>query len=366
MGDQRGSPSENGLKRRLLSGHLLCPRKKTWFKYLFLLCVMLLICYIWQSPLHQHDQWLVNQNYRPPPYRVHPKHQAKLKYNISRPTVVPLTGGTLYHLAYPRNYHFIMDVGNVCETRKPFLVLMVPVEPSNVEARDAVRSTWGKDKVIRGKEILTLFMLGLATGPDLRQENEMHGDLIQSDFSDTYLNLTIKTMVIMEWLATRCPTAAYAMKVDSDMFLNVDNLVLMLQLPGIRKSDYLTGMPMRDRHVIRSKSSKWYVPEEMYPDPKYPLYTLGMGYVFSNDLPRKLVEISKSVQPFNIEDAYVGMCMKKLGLAPVSPPDPSQFRAYNTKFDRCTYSKIITSILASPKELVSFWMKVKMQPGPPC
>ncbi|XP_077426176.1 beta-1,3-galactosyltransferase 2-like [Vanacampus margaritifer] len=375
MEDRKGSPSENGLKRRLcvfcrrlLSGHLHYPRKKTWFKYLFRLCVTLLICYIWKSPLYQHYRLLVNHNYRidAPPYRVHPKHKAKLDYNIFRPNVVPLAAGTQYHQAYARNYHFILDVGDVCETRMPFLVLMVPVEPNNVEARDAIRSTWGKEKVIQGKKMLTLFMLGLAEGPDLRQENEMYGDLIQSNFKDTYLNLTIKTMVIMEWLATRCPGAAYAMKVDSDMFLNVDNLVLMLQKPGIPRTGYLTGMLMRDQPVHRSKGSKWYVSEEMYPDPYYPLYTLGMGYVLSNDLPRKLVDISKSIKPFNIEDAYVGMCMKKLGLGPVSPPDPSQFRAFNTKFDRCRYSKIITSILASPKELISFWMKVKMQPGSPC
>ncbi|CAL8270555.1 unnamed protein product [Gadus morhua 'NCC'] len=35
-------------------------------------------------------------------------------------------------------------------------------------------------------------------------ENLQYHDLIQSDFTDSYNNLTIKTMVIMDWLATRC------------------------------------------------------------------------------------------------------------------------------------------------------------------
>ncbi|KAK5603462.1 hypothetical protein CRENBAI_006893, partial [Crenichthys baileyi] len=61
---------------------------------------------------------------------------------------------------------------------------------------------------------------------------------------------------------------------DSDMFLNIDNLVIMLQTPGIPKLNYLTGMLMWNRPVVRSKNSKWYVPEEMYPDPQYPTYTL--------------------------------------------------------------------------------------------
>lgn len=265
-----------------------------------------------------------------------------------------------------------MDDTELCKNHTPFLVLMVPVAPHNVDARNAIRQTWGNKSVVQGEVVLTLFMLGLASGDNaeqmhktLMEENLKHHDLIQSNFLDTYLNLTIKTMVIMDWLATHCPTAAYAMKVDSDLFLNIDNLVIMLQKPDTPKEEYLTGYLMVNRPVLRSKNSKWYVPEELFPEPTYPPYTLGMGYVFSNDLPGKLVEASKAITPFNIEDAYVGMCMKKLGLSPKSPPDPSQFKAYNTKYDRCEYSKIITYILGSAKELLEYWADLK-KPGAPC
>lgn len=338
--------------------------------------------------LHEHYQTFFTQTNKgnlPPPYRVSPRHKVKPNeiHKTTKPPPVPTTvpatitstvppTGTAYHLAYPRNYHFIVDNAEVCKTKTPFLVLMVPVAPKNVEARDAIRQTWGKENLVQGEVVLTLFMLGLPGGADVdqqqekvKQENLQHHDVIQSDFMDTYLNLTVKTMVIMDWLATRCPTAAYAMKIDSDMFLNIDNLVLMLQKPGIPKLNYLTGMLMWNRPVVRSKNSKWYVPEEMYPDPKYPTYTLGMGYVFSNDLPEKFVDVSKSINPFNIEDAYIGMCMKKLGLTPTSPPNPSQFKAYNTRYNRCEYSKVITYILGSSQELVKYWTDLK-NPGPPC
>lgn len=266
-----------------------------------------------------------------------------------------------------------MDDAALCKNQTPFLVLMVPVAPHNVEARNAIRQTWGNKSVVRGETVLTLFMLGVASQDGdaeqmhktLAEENLKHRDLIQSNFLDTYLNLTIKTMVIMDWLATRCPTAAYAMKVDSDMFLNIDNLVIMLQKPDTPKKDYLTGYLMVNRPVVRSKDSKWYVSEELFPEPTYPTYTLGMGYIFSNDLPGKLVEVSKEILPFNIEDAYVGMCMKKLGLSPKSPPDPYQFRAYSTGYNRCEYSKIITYILGSAKELLEYWTDLN-KPGAPC
>ncbi|KAM9792281.1 beta-1,3-galactosyltransferase 1-like [Neosynchiropus ocellatus] len=271
-----------------------------------------------------------------------------------------------YHLAYPRNYAFTMDVPEVCRVHKPFLVMMVPVAPTNVAARDAIRQTWGKAKQVQGKTVLTLFVLGKSHAQEaLQQELACHRDLIQSDFVDSYLNLTIKTMVIMDWLATRCPEAEYAMKVDSDMFININNLVIMLKIPTIPKTNYLTGRLMWNRPVIRSRKSKWYVPEEMYPESSYPTYTLGMGYVFSNDLPGKLVEICKTIKPFNIEDAYVGLCMKALGLPITAPPDPRQFRDYNFKYNRCQYSKVITYILRTSEELIRYWADLN-QPGPPC
>ncbi|KAM3623222.1 uncharacterized protein V6R79_008604 [Siganus canaliculatus] len=322
------------------------------------------------------DQMLFNRTsvLKIPPYRVHPKHGIKPQETLETtesPTTQPHTG-TQYHQAYPRNYVFTMDNTEVCKTKTPFLVLMVPVRPNDVAARDAIRQTWGKDNLVQGQVVVTLFMLGYSGGAGveqmqmkLQQENLQYHDLIQSNFLDTYLNLTIKTMVIMDWLATRCPTAAYAMKVDSDMFLNIDNLVLMLQKQGIPTMNYLTGMLMWNRPVVRTKSSKWYVPEELYPEPTYPTYTLGMGYIFSNDLPQRFVEISKSIKPFNIEDAYIGMCMKKLGLAPTSPPDPSQFKAYNSQYNRCEFSKVITYILGSAEQLVRYWTDLK-KPGPPC
>ncbi|XP_061587397.1 beta-1,3-galactosyltransferase 1-like [Cololabis saira] len=375
MGDPDTGSSGNGLKRQLES---LWDQKKplfhSWFKVLLLLSLLLYpLCYmlsdrsvlLWERfQLHRHYTQLFNRTYqvRLPPYQVHPKHRL-IEGEIHKTT----PGGIQYHYVYPHNYQFIIDNTEVCKNT-PFLVLMVPVKPDNVKARDAIRRTWAKDSVVQGEQVVTLFMLGISGGIDaetLKKENLHHQDLIQSNFIDSYFNLTIKTMVIMDWVATHCQTAAYAMKVDSDMFLNIDNLVIMLQKPGLPKVNYLTGMLMWNRPVVRSNNSKWYVPEEILSDPEYPTYTLGMGYIFSSDLPEKIVEASKFTKPFNIEDAYIGMCMKMLGLAPTSPPDPSQFKAYNTRYDRCEFSKIITYILDSPQRLVNYWKDFK-KPGPYC
>ncbi|XP_068607185.1 beta-1,3-galactosyltransferase 5-like [Brachionichthys hirsutus] len=349
------------------------PLSHSLFQLMLVLCLLLcILCYftsissVWDRfAFRSQHQRVSNQT-----TGLGPKHRATPS---ETPTPAPAPPVVFqYHIAYPRNYLFIMDNKDLCMARNPFLVLMVAVRPNDVEARDAIRRTWGNETLVRGKAVLTLFMLGLSGGSEaekvhgnVKEENLQHQDLIQSDFMESYANLTIKTMVMMHWLATRCPTAAYAMKVDSDMFLNIENLVIMLKRPDIPKTDYLTGYLMWDRPVVRSRDSKWYVSEELYPEPIYPTYALGMGYVFSNDLPLKYVEISKSVSYFNVEDAYIGKCMKMLGLEPKSPPDPSQFKAYLSHYDRCEFSKVITYILGSPKDLLTYWTDLKRS-APPC
>ncbi|XP_041839107.1 beta-1,3-galactosyltransferase 2-like [Melanotaenia boesemani] len=379
MEDQKTGLGGNGLKRQSVESQC-CQKKPSlhfWFIFLLLLCLLVFIlCFYlsngslswWRFPLHRHYQWFFNKSNQIN-VSVHPKYEViipEIYETTDPPTLRPKS--IQYHQAYPRNYHFIIDNPETCQKETPFLVLMVPVEPSNVQARYAIRQTWGNESLVQEKLVATLFMLGRSGEDDsekLKQENLQHHDLIQSDFMDTYVNLTIKTMVIMDWLTTRCRNATYAMKIDSDMFLNIDNLVIMLQKAEIPTKEYLTGMLMWNRPVVRSKDSKWYVPEEMFLDSEYPTYTLGMGYIFSNDLPEKFVNVSKDIKPFNVEDAYIGVCMKKLGLSPTSPPNPSQFKTYNTKYNRCEYSQIITYILGSPQELVNYWTDLK-KPGPHC
>ncbi|KAL6461843.1 hypothetical protein MHYP_G00299880 [Metynnis hypsauchen] len=295
-------------------------------------------------------------------------HNGSDTHSMESMTAVPVkeASSICYHEAYPHNYGFIIDEPHKCEQENPFLVLMVPVAPHELEARNAIRSTWGNESVVQNKTIMVVFSLGLPgieaekQQEELRLESQQYHDLIQSDFMDSYLNLTIKTMVIMDWLATRCPQASYAMKVDSDMFLNLENLMNLLLAPDTPKENYMTGKIMWNIPVIRDKNSKWYVPKELYDEDYYPTYPLGMGYVFSIDLSEKIVEVSKEIKPFNIEDAYVGACLERIGITPSDPPNPAQFKDYfSGTYKRKEFASVITTILYSPQQLITFWQDLK-------
>lgn len=278
-----------------------------------------------------------------------------------------------YHVAYPRNYKFIMDDTPTCRTTTPFLILMVPVAPSNAAARDSIRKTWGNEKSVLGQMVETVFIVGLPGGADaeqqqekLKQENQQHHDLIQSNFRDSYRNLTIKTMVMLEWLALHCVKASYVIKIDSDMLLHVPNLVKLLLDPSTAKQNYMTGLVWWHSPVLRNPLNKFYIPTHVFAEPEYPPYPLGMSYVMSLDLPAKIIKISPQIKPLYIEDAYLGMCLKRLGVSPTDPPEDTMFIVDpKHPLSSCSLSKVIAVTTTSIPQMTSYWERTR-QPDAKC
>lgn len=184
--------------------------------------------------------------------------------------------------------------------------------------------------------------------------------MIQSDFLDSYKNLTIKTMVMFEWLSTHCPNSFYAMKIDSDIFLNVPNLVKMLW--DAPRQLYMTGFVVRHAYIVRLKTSKWFMPYSVFPESSYPPYAMGLGYVFSMDLPKKIIEASAHVKALYIEDVYVGLCMRHLGIPLSDPPYGNLFIATMPYLlARCYWTTVITTILQDSDHLWETWSAYKNQ-----
>ncbi|XP_039983906.1 beta-1,3-galactosyltransferase 1-like [Xiphias gladius] len=289
---------------------------------------------------------------------------------MTRTTSVPYVSPGPYLVEYPYEYRVVINQPRTCERQKPFLVLMVPVAPHNRAHRDIIRNTWGGESLVLGKVVKLFFLLGLHTGEgaqqvqeQLLQESKEYRDLIQSEFLDCYKNLTIKTMVMLEWLDSFCSGASYAMKIDSDMFLNAPNLITMLL--NAPKTNYMTGLVTTEGVVLRDPNTKWYLPVEVYPEPMYPHYALGLGYVLSLDLPKKLIEASRHVKAVYIEDVYLGLCMQHLGISPTNPPDWGYFHVLPVQYSRCAYSKLIATTTTENSDRMWMWKDFK-RPGSYC
>lgn len=273
----------------------------------------------------------------------------------------------LYNVISASSYRYILNQPDLCEKKRPFLVLMIPVTVGETEARTAIRNTWAHhDSLTAPVTILSFFVIGQPAQSDpilqqhVERESKEHADVIQMDFLDTYQNLTIKTMMIMHWIATHCPHAQYAMKVDADNYLNVPYLVSYLRAKGeSSREGYITGSVIRDGHPNRNSHSKWFLSEDLYPDTSYPPYVSGAAYVFSTDLALKISLASRCVQPVPLEDVYVGLCLRVLGVKP--DYSTSFFRLRNLfevrklKYDRCTFASRIIVNGFKPHELLYIW-----------
>ncbi|OCT85324.1 beta-1,3-galactosyltransferase 2 [Xenopus laevis] len=264
------------------------------------------------------------------------------------------------------HYGYIINEAKKCQKSTPFLLLLISVEPQQLNAREAIRQTWGKEDLFPGIQIVTLFLLGRdakgtgTTDQTIINESSQYHDIIQQNYLDTYNNLTVKTLMGMHWITTFCPKVAYVMKTDSDMFVNTEHLIYGLLKPEIApQTNYFTGYFMKGYAPNRNKKSKWYMSQELYPGDLYPPFCSGTGYVFSGDLAEKIYKVSLSIPRLHLEDVYIGVCLAKLGIKPVPPPKESDFNIWRVYYSDCVYNQIVTSHQFQPTELLKYWNQLQ-------
>ncbi|NP_001087567.1 Beta-1,3-galactosyltransferase 2 like S homeolog [Xenopus laevis] len=260
------------------------------------------------------------------------------------------------------HYKYIINEPGKCQEKTPFLILLIAAEPRQTEARQAIRQTWGNESLAPGIPTVRLFLLGLHSTADgsiqraIMDESRQYHDIIQQEYLDTYYNLTIKTLMGMNWVATYCPKVLYVMKTDSDMFVNTEYLIHKLLKPDLPpRTNYFTGYLMRGYAPNRNKDSKWYMPQDLYPSERYPVFCSGTGYVFSGDLAEKIFKVSLSIRRLHLEDVYVGICLAKLRIDPAPPPNEFVFNHWRVSYSSCKYSHLITSHQFQPGELIKYW-----------
>ncbi|XP_060784798.1 beta-1,3-galactosyltransferase 1 [Neoarius graeffei] len=256
----------------------------------------------------------------------------------------------------PHAFDFIINEPKKCETNVPFLVILISTTHKEFDARQAIRETWGDESTFSDLRIITLFLLGRSTDNMLNQmveqESQIFHDIVVEDFVDSYHNLTLKTLMGMRWVATFCNQAKYVMKTDSDIFVNMDNLVYKLLKPDTKpRRRYFTGYVINGS-PIRDIRSKWYMPRDLYPESKYPPFCSGTGYVFSADVAELIYKTSLHTRLLHLEDVYVGVCLRKLG---IHPYQNSGFNHWKMAYSLCRYRRVITVHQISPEEIHRIW-----------
>ncbi|KAL2101992.1 hypothetical protein ACEWY4_003753 [Coilia grayii] len=266
----------------------------------------------------------------------------------------------------PEEY-LLMPSPLVCQRARPYLITMVTTAPPNQRARQAIRDTWGGEVEVRGRRVLTLFMVGVPANPTMGKlllvEAQEHGDLVQGRFQDTYGNLTLKTLAMLGWVRRFCSQARFVAKVDDDVLFNPSALLRHLdhREPPLQTADgqladlYLGRVHL---HVMpdRNPSSKHFMPTQAYPGTVFPDYCSGTAYVLSRPALLKLSLAATATplpHPLPPEDVFVGLRAHAAGITPTHCPLFSGGPA--VPYSRCCYQAMVSVHHVVPSEMVRFW-----------
>jgi hypothetical protein len=104
------------------------------------------------------------------------------------------------------------------------LLIIITSAPPHRDMRLAIRQTWGHYSTRR--DIKIAFLVGTSNEDEkIMAENYVYSDIIRGKFVDSYNNLTLKTISMLEWVDKECPKASFILKTDDDMFINVPKLL---------------------------------------------------------------------------------------------------------------------------------------------
>lgn len=272
-----------------------------------------------------------------------------------------------------RHFPLLLEPRAKCGRNKIFLLLVIKSSPGNYERREVLRKTWAMERKVDGVHIRRLFISGTtAEGFEkmrlnklLRLEHREHNDIVQWDFEDTHYNLTLKQVLLMDWLHKNCPDVSFLLNGDDDVFVHTENMVKYLKSledpDGSR--NLFSGYLQPNSSSARNVESKYFVPREIYMSDIYPPFCSGGGILLSRYTASVMHNMSKYVPMFPLDDVYLGILLDKAGLAMTSHAGVRTFgleipSKEVDELDPCYYRDLLLVHRFLPTQLYIMWHRV--------
>lgn len=283
-------------------------------------------------------------------------------------------------------YRFVIVNKDKCKIKKNesnvFLLLVIKSALENAKRRKTVRETWGFEQRFSDVNIKRIFLVGSCQGRHdindcqntIDDESHAYQDIIQADFTDSYYNNTIKTMMGFKWVINHCQNAEFVLFIDDDYYLSMKNLLKFLRNPlafPIDNNDnsnslaavsgfdgrLLSGYVFPESSPMRHRTSKWFVSLEEYPYSKYPPYVTAGAFVMSMNALSNLYYASLFTKHFRFDDIYIAILARKISLSPIHNDN---FYFWNLNYSPETYANVIAAHgFDNSQRLYKIWLEQK-------
>lgn len=210
----------------------------------------------------------------------------------------------------------------VCKRLKELsFVVVVHSSTTHFMRRSSIRETWANFNLFKKFSMRIVFIVGKpekeSTQALIEHESNVHKDIIQGKFIDSYGNLTQKGVLGLRWVSEFCKQAEIIVKVDDDVFLNVFKLMEDIESKFRNKKKQI-WCPVRYKgtSLIQRKKGKWKVDENEFKNMTFfPVtYCNGFFTILTKDLIQEMYEAAKVTPFFWVDDVYLfGLLPDKIG-----------------------------------------------------
>lgn len=189
---------------------------------------------------------ITNQHNLPYPgvesYTVHTMAVSKRKPLEGHQSIRPDFGPVINDITFYRYRPSQMSYCQKNQKNGKSVVVLVNSAPGNFERRKIARQTWISQLRMEPSRRYSrtainlagfMFVLGQSNDPSVQNriedESNMYGDILQIEMIDTYYNLTVKGVGLINWLNSQCSHVDFVFKVDDDVYVNVNNLAIAVK-----------------------------------------------------------------------------------------------------------------------------------------
>uniref|UniRef100_A0AC35FNP4 Hexosyltransferase n=1 Tax=Panagrolaimus sp. PS1159 TaxID=55785 RepID=A0AC35FNP4_9BILA len=163
------------------------------------------------------------------------------------------------------------------------MLIAIVSMPSEIGRREAIRKSWTNNTNVNKNFTKVVFIIG-KTGSDKAEiESAKYNDIIFTDITERYYNLSLKTFAIFDFAHKQCFNVECIIKADSDNILNVRGFEELCQTQIVNKTPpmgYIGGFCNVSTNIHRETGNKWHIPYYVYSEEKLPKYCSSGVYAY--------------------------------------------------------------------------------------